>query len=263
MIGGAIGAAVGAISFGGASLAARSVPGGWSALDTSSNGTINSSIKAGFNSFSISSGDVIWFSAVLQLTGGTPNSSDLDTQGLHIHFVHQTLTFSESSGVTFVKYLPDGIVAFSKTANYATTVWDNTTDTWYTTVPLSYTGDAFVGGYAYYVGSGGVPGGTHVTWSGQFLSSECAFQFNWKWAAAVFTVFAGTQTAPNFPGVGVKPVDDNRMSAYKNSDHAGTPEHYKSDLAQGAMGGGGSNYTGSYSSTTGVNKPFVGGCIST
>lgn len=263
MVLGAIGAAVGALPFGGTTTPAKPAPGAWSSWNTGANGTISSSITAGFNAFSISSGDAIWFSAVLQLTGAKPNASDLDSGGLHIHFVHQTLNFTEAGGVTFTKYLPDAIVEFSKTAKSATTSFGSINDTWVTVVPLNYTGDVFLSGYAYYVGSSGVPGSTHVTWAGQFLSSECAFQFNWKFAAAVYTSFAGTQAAPNYSGVGVKPVDDNKLSAYKNSDHAGTPEKYKNDLAQGAMGGGGSNFTGSYSGTSGVKKSFVGGCIST
>lgn len=263
MVLGGIGAVAAAIPLGGSAGAGRSLSDGWSVLGGASAGTINSSITAGFNSFAIPNGDAIWFAAVLQLTGPHPNATDLDTQGLHIHFVHQTLTFTEPSGATFVKYLPDSIAEFSKTATTARTVWGSINDTWVTTVPLNYTGDVFLSGYAYYVGASGVPGSTHVTWSGQFLSSECAFQFNWKWGAAVYSAFAGTQHAPNYAGVGVKPVDDNRLSSYANSDHAGTPESYKSDLAQGATGGGGSNYTGSYSGTVGVTKPFVGGCVST
>jgi hypothetical protein len=48
----------------------------------------------------------------------------------------------------------------------------------------------------------------------------------------------------------VKPVDDTKASAsYQNFDHAGTPESFKPYVIGGAMGGGGSNYTGSYSGT--------------
>jgi len=48
----------------------------------------------------------------------------------------------------------------------------------------------------------------------------------------------------------VKPVDDNRASAYQNSDHAGTPENFTPYVVGGATGGGGSNFTGSYSGTS-------------
>ena len=47
----------------------------------------------------------------------------------------------------------------------------------------------------------------------------------------------------------VKPVDSNSASQYHNSDHAGTPENFKSFVTGGARGGGGSNFTGSYSAT--------------
>ena len=55
--------------------------------------------------------------------------------------------------------------------------------------------------------------------------------------------------------LGLKPVDDNAASLYKNSDHAGTPENFKSNVIGGATGGGASNYTGGYSGTVNVG-PF-------
>jgi hypothetical protein len=55
---------------------------------------------------------------------------------------------------------------------------------------------------------------------------------------------------PDYTGLGVKPVDDNDASIYThNADHAGTPENFKPYVIGGARGGGGSNYTGSYSGT--------------
>ena len=69
----------------------------------------------------------------------------------------------------------------------------------------------------------------------------------WKWAAAVYTNFSADYNA-----LGVKPVDDNRASQYRNSDHAGTPENFKAYVIGGARGGGGSNYTGSLSRTARV-----------
>jgi hypothetical protein len=44
-------------------------------------------------------------------------------------------------------------------------------------------------------------------------------------------------------------VDDGKLSIYHNADHAGTPENYKPYLTAGARGGGGANFTGSYSAT--------------
>ncbi len=68
------------------------------------------------------------------------------------------------------------------------------------------------------------------------------------------TNIPGKQVAPlnfgaDYNSLGVKPVDDNKASQNKNSDHAGTPENFKSFVIGGARGGGGSNFTGSYSGT--------------
>jgi hypothetical protein len=74
---------------------------------------------------------------------------------------------------------------------------------------------------------------------------------NWQWAAAVYT--------PPFPttdnnALGVKPTDSTTLTAlYPNGDHAGTPENFKADVTAGATGGGGSNFTGSYSGTAQVS----------
>jgi hypothetical protein len=52
--------------------------------------------------------------------------------------------------------------------------------------------------------------------------------------------------------VGVKPLDANTGTAYANSDHAGTPENFRTFVTGGTRGGGGSNFTGSYSATAHV-----------
>ncbi|HEV2317233.1 MAG TPA: hypothetical protein VGV89_06635 [Thermoplasmata archaeon] len=210
--------------------------------------TAQTTITANFNASTIPAGDVIWFASVLQWVGTSPTATT------HVWFSNQTLTFAEPNGTTFTKNVPRGMVNFSTTATSAATVWDSTTFTWKTTVPASYKGDVFVSGFAFYVPTGGLPGSSKVTWSGDLsgdvhlLPSKC-LTFNWKWAAAVYTKFTHSNAA-----IGVKPVDDNKLSSYQNSDHAGTPENFKAYLTSGATGGGGSNYTGSYSGTQGENE---------
>jgi hypothetical protein len=61
-----------------------------------------------------------------------------------------------------------------------------------------------------------------------------------------------TQFTTDLNGIGVKPIDGGQMNPYNNSDHAGTPENFKSFVTGGARGGGGSNFTGSYSGTASV-----------
>jgi hypothetical protein len=95
---------------------------------------------------------------------------------------------------------------------------------------------------------GGLPGGIDpVTISGTFGSDTPGLSFEWKWAAAVYTSFSDDLNA-----VGVKPIDGNDANPYDNSDHAGTPENFKDSVTGGARGGGGSNWTGSYSGTSKV-----------
>jgi hypothetical protein len=64
-----------------------------------------------------------------------------------------------------------------------------------------------------------------------------------------------TSFSSNYTALGVKPVDDNSASIYQNADHAGTPENFKPYVIGGARGGGGSNYTGSYSGTGSARCP--------
>jgi hypothetical protein len=77
---------------------------------------------------------------------------------------------------------------------------------------------------------------------------------NWQWAAAVYQSL-GT----NYNTLGIKPTDAPGGSLYLNSDHGGTPEAYKGFVAGGARGGGGSNYTGSYSGTSNGSLPVGSG----
>jgi hypothetical protein len=53
--------------------------------------------------------------------------------------------------------------------------------------------------------------------------------------------------SPDYNSLGVKPVDDPTASIYLNGDNAGTPENFKQYVTGGARGGGGNNYTGSWS----------------
>jgi hypothetical protein len=72
--------------------------------------------------------------------------------------------------------------------------------------------------------SGGLSVGIdNVTWQGTFASTAQGITVNWKWGAAVYTSFS-----TDYNALGVKPVDDNKASQYRNSDHAGSPENFKS-----------------------------------
>jgi len=76
----------------------------------------------------------------------------------------------------------------------------------------------------------------------------------WKWGAAVYSTFSADYNA-----LAVKATHQNACGI-TNGDHAGTPEGtdtssgepFKKFVIGGARGGGGSNFTGSWSGTTAV-----------
>jgi hypothetical protein len=88
-------------------------------------------------------------------------------------------------------------------------------------------------------------------WCARFAVDKPGVVVQWQWAAAVYSQFSNDPNA-----LGVKPVDGNVANAYHNSDHAGTPENFKPYVNGGARGGGGSNWTGSYSGTERANLGF-------
>lgn len=193
------------------------------------------SISSNFNGTAVAAGNFIWFNAVFKPSGVT-------SAGGTLNFGNGVVTFT-SNGTNYVVNVPPSIVTFSPSATKATTTFNGTT--WLTTVPWNYTGNIFLGGAAFVVPAGGLPGGTNpVKWSESMTTNVSGLKLNWQWAAAVYKSFSSDLSL-----LGVKPVDSNSLSNYLNSDHAGTPESFKSYVTGGARGGGGSNFTGSYSGT--------------
>jgi hypothetical protein len=195
-----------------------------------------SSIASNFNGTSIPAGSTVWFNSIVKL-GNTPLTNATAT------FQNAKITYVVGA-TTFVVPLPNSVITFSTSAAVSTTVFDTGTNSWHTTVPVGFNGNIFLDGIGLFLPTG-LPGGIkNVTWSGDFTSTTPGNNFQWKWAAAVYSKFTADNTL-----VGVKPIDNPTGSLYPNSDHAGTPENFKSFVIGGAMGGGGSNFTGSYSGT--------------
>jgi hypothetical protein len=197
---------------------------------------LHSCIQSNFNGTPIAGGRTIWFNAVIKL-GGVP------TTGGILHFDASQVDFT-AGGVSYTVSVPAALILYDPAATTASTVFDVGTGEWHTTVPAGYTGDVFLSGSGFDV-SPALPGGINpVTWCGSMGTNVGGATFQWKWAAAVYSSFPSDPNA-----IGVKPVDSNSLSIYANSDHAGTPESAKGFVVGGARGGGGSNWTGSYSAT--------------
>ena len=203
-----------------------------------------SAISANFNGTAIPAGDVIWFNAALKVHG-------LGLGPARIFVTHATISFT-ANGANYTLTVPPSQITFSPAFSLATTDFTilskeiGSPKGWKTDLQLSgLAGNDFLGALTFLVPASGLPGGIkNVTWQVGFSSDNSGLTVNWQWAAAVYTNFVA-----EYNQLGVKPVDDNKASQYQNSDHAGTPENFKAYVIGGGTGGGGSNFTGSYSGT--------------
>jgi hypothetical protein len=212
------------------------------------------SISANFNGTPLQGGDYIWFNSVLKVKGLNPQ------QQTTIGFAPMPIMFT-ANGAPFMIPVPAAAITFVPNLVLATT--DFVAGAWASSVPSSgVAGNVFLDAVAFPVPVAGLPGGIKdVTWSGMFFSCTQGLTVQWQWAAAVY--HNALFLSAGYEGLDVKPVDDNSASAYKNSDHAGTPEAFRNDVVGGARGGGGSNFTGSYSGTASCVPAIgsTGGCF--
>jgi hypothetical protein len=195
---------------------------------------VPSTIQSNFNGTAILAGDCIWYNSHFNLKGAAGTQVIVRVTDIHVESPEFSLD------------LPDALVTFSPSATTATTTFNAGANEWETVVPSSYTGNVFMSGAIQHF-PGGLNGGVKpVTWSATFhIETSVDICISWQWSAAAYGDICDTP----YEDLGVKPVDSNTLSEYKNSDHAGTPENVKKNVKGGARGGGGSNFTGSWSGT--------------
>jgi len=186
----------------------------------------------------------VWFNAALKASG-------LGSSPVSIHVTHQEIDFT-SGGVPYSVKVPDSILNFSSANAVASTSLDAGQNACVTNLPMSWSGNAFLGGATFVANNGLAKGINPVVWVGNFETDAPGVKLNWQWGAAVYTHFSADYNSLN-----VKPLDSGSATVYQNSDHAGTPEAFKSFVTGGARGGGGSNWTGSYSGTASVTPTVV------
>jgi hypothetical protein len=201
----------------------------------------SSSILANFNGSPIPAGDDIWFNSEFKVGGLAPTATSVT-----LNFTGQTISFT-ANGTSYSVAVPDATITLAKSTTTATTSFNATTDSWTTSLPLPFGGNAFLSGVEFPVGTA-LPGGIKsVTWSGSFSTSTAPVQVSWQWGGAVYTSINSDYNA-----LEVKPLDG-PGTIYNNGDHAGTPEGNKSSTAPGATGNGGNNWTGNLSPGMNVN----------
>jgi hypothetical protein len=157
-----------------------------------------------------------------------------------------TVQFTDVSFVlNGIKYpMPDGVVTFDPNApSTSTTTFSGTPGTtsalWTTTINPNFISDEnFFVGAAIPV-SPAIAGGGQATIRFTTQTDVTGLSFSWQWSAAVYTYW---------------PADWNqaKIQAYHgNGLHADTPTstQVQKSLIQGPRGGGGSNFTGSWSAT--------------
>jgi hypothetical protein len=201
-----------------------------------------------FNGTPIQPGSFVWFNANFSASG-------VPSTGASIYFSSSTITFTDSIGQPYTLNVPNGRVVFDPTVQFAITTFDSSKG-WTTTVPLAGSDEIFFSGVVFQIPatfSGLVHG--PVTWQGSFAADNSGITVDWKWGAAVYSIFS-----MDYNALGVKPTHKLALN-YNNSDHAGTPEGldpssgvpFKAFVEGGARGGGGSNWTGSWSGTARVS----------
>src|ERR1700693_6203307 len=197
---------------------------------------VTSCVTGGFNGTSIPTSRYLWFTANMKASG-------ISSTGATINFTNSVISITSNNG-NFTYPTRDGKIVFSPSATCATTTFNGTQ--WVTTVPVS-------GSDVVLLSALGIKPtvdlkGAKIKWCASFTANKSGISVNWKAGTAVYI---SDMTEPNYNTLGVKPTHTNAC-LYNNSDHAATPENEKKYLVAGAAGGGGSNYTGSWSSTSGL-----------
>ena len=200
-----------------------------------------SSEGSNFNGISLNSGQWIWFNANFTATG-------IPSTGAVITFSNSKIV-NTGNGPSFTNSAPSARITFSPSATCSSTTFDTMTNTWFTIVPVHGDDEIFLSGVAVPVPVGGMPGGISVNWTGSFDTGGVAgITIDWKWGAAVYSSIGS-----DFNTLAIKPGHQTACRV-SNGDHAGTPEGvnnndqlWKQFVIGGARGGGGSDWTGSWS----------------
>ena len=152
-------------------------------------------------------------------------------------------------GVSFVLNghaypLPNGLVTFDPAApSVSTTTFDAPNNRWLTTInPRFISDENFFVGAAIPIDAT-IIGGGQATIHFTTQTDDSDLSFSWQWSAAVYTYWPS-----NWNEALVQPYHGNGPAG---SQHAGAPDStlVQKSLIAGPRGGGGSNFTGSWSAT--------------
>jgi hypothetical protein len=194
-----------------------------------------------WNQFNVPMGTepVVWVHAQFK-PGGIPTTTTTTVQFIGVSFVLNGISYP----------MPNGTVIFDPAApSTSTTTFTGTPGTssalWTTTVnPNNISDENFFFGAAIPVAfDPNITGGGQATIQFTTQTSDTGLSFSWQWSAAVYTYWPQDWNAAL-----IQPYHGHGLTG---SQHADTPDNtqIQKSLVQGPRGGGGSNFTGSWSAT--------------
>ncbi|HEX3463049.1 MAG TPA: hypothetical protein VHS78_03215 [Candidatus Elarobacter sp.] len=184
-----------------------------------------------YNAGTVPADDTLWINAVAKVSGATP--------GTEIAFYNVTYSTNLASGSTpSPQSMPNMTIFFDSSSSPSVSY--TPAGGWVEHIPASLGGNVFLDGYATLTQNSPYRP-RNGTLTGCFASNS-TIDINFQFGAALYgSAFPQT----DYNSAGAKPADQ-----AGGANHAGTPENEKSVFIGGAgSGGGGSNYTGSYSAT--------------
>lgn len=211
--------------------------------------TATATNSSNFNGTFVPSGSTLWFNANF-------TAHNVPSSGVTIDFTNGNIAFT-ADGTSYNISVPNAKITFSSSATCTSTTFDSGSNTWITTVPISGDDEIFLTGVAWPIPGGGLPGGANpVDFSGTYSAESSApgLSIQMKWSVAAYSTFA-----TDYNALQIK-AGHKTACGQSNGDHAGTPEGvdntntpWKKFLIGGPRGGGGSNFTGSWSGTLAIN----------
>ena len=211
--------------------------------------TASATNSSNFNGTSVAAGTFIWFNAHFK-------ANNVPKNGVTMDFTNGNISFT-AGGTSYSLAVPNAKITFSTRATCTSTIFDSVTNTWMTTVPISGDDEIFLTGLAWPVPSGGLaPGANPVNFTGTYSSETNApgLSIQMQWSAAAYSTFT-----TDYNALQIK-AGHQTACGQNNGDHSGTPEGvdntntpWKKYLVGGPRGGGGSNFTGSWSGTLNIN----------
>jgi hypothetical protein len=219
--------------------------------------TATKTASKAFTSTPIAAGNTLWFSSEVKMSGLTTTGQGDVT----LRMVNSSIKITPTSGAAYTIPVPNAMIVFNNATTNAlsTTTFDTANNMWVTTVGKFNSVNDFLSALPWKAPVGNLAR-AGFSWTGTFLVDTAGVDVTASFtaAAAVYNTTSPSFTLPtDLNNFKVKPIDASGASPlFNNTDKAGTPEgsvvigistvKIKSKVISGALGTGGTAYTGAY-----------------